>query len=58
MRNVEDRHETRLKNMNSTIDNVRALMIIQEDYICWLEKQIETLSGMKMGDYFKDHPRN
>ena len=57
MRNVEDRHETRLKSMNTTIDNVRALMIIQEDYICWLEKQVETLSGMKMGDYFKEHPR-
>lgn len=96
MRNVEDRHETRLKNMNSTIDNVKllifaeekearktslmhksnfgisneiyekasaidnvkALMIIQEDYICWLEKQVETLSGMKIGDYFKEHPRD
>lgn len=58
MRNVEDRHETRLKSMNTTIDNVRALMIIQEDYICWLEKQVETLSGMKMGDYFKEHPRD
>lgn len=58
MRNVEDRHETRLKSMNTTIDNVKALMIIQEDYICWLEKQVETLSGMKMGDYFKEHPRD
>ena len=58
MRNVEDRHETRLKSMNSTIDNVKALMIIQEDYICWLEKQVETLSGMKMSDYFKEHPRD
>jgi hypothetical protein len=58
MRNVEERHETRLKSMNSTIDNVKALMIIQEDYICWLEKQVETLSGMRMGDYFKEHPRD
>lgn len=58
MRNVEDRHETRLKEMNSAIDDVKVLIIIQEDYICWLEKQVETLSGMKMGDYFKEHPRD
>ena len=57
MRNTEEHHETRLKSMNSTIDNVRALMIIQEDYICWLEKQVEALSGMCIGDYFKEHPR-
>ena len=57
MKNAEERHETRLKSMNSTIDNVKALMTIQEDYICWLEKQVETLSGKKMGDYFKEHPR-
>lgn len=74
MRNVEERHETRLKSINSSInnaialmrlnsmnlaiDNVKALMTIQEDYIYWLEKQVETLSGMKMGDYFKEHPRD
>lgn len=58
MRNAEDRHETRLKEMNSAIDDVKVLMIIQEDYICWLEKQVETLSGMCMGDYFKEHPRD
>lgn len=58
MRNVEERHETRLNNINLSIDNVKALMIIQEDYIYWLEKQVETLSGMKMGDYFKEHPRD
>lgn len=58
MRSIEDRHETRLKEMNSAIDDVKVLMIIQEDYICWLEKQVETLSGMCMGDYFKEHPRD
>lgn len=57
MRNVEERHETRLNSMNSAIDNVKALMTIQEDYICWLEKQVENLSGMCMSDYFKEHPR-
>ena len=55
---VKDRHEIRRNNINSSIDNVRAFMIIQEDYIYWLEKQVETLSGMKMGDYFKEHPRD
>ena len=74
MRNVEDRHETRLNSINSSIDNaialirlnsmnlaidnVKALMNIQEDYIYWLEKQIEALSGMCIGDYFKEHPRD
>ena len=58
MKNVEDRHETRLNNINSSIDNVKALMTIQEDYIYWLEKQVEALSGMKMDDYFKEHPRD
>lgn len=58
MRNIEEFHETRLKRMNSTIDKIRELMILQEDYIYWLEKQVETLSGMIMGDYFKEHPRD
>ena len=58
MRNVEERHETRLNSMNSAIDNVKAHMTIQEDYISWLEKQMESLAGMKMGDYFKEHPRD
>ena len=74
MRNVENRHETRLNSINSSInntialmrlnsmnlaiDNVKALMTIQEDYICLLEKQVEALSGMKMDDYFKEHPRD
>ena len=58
MRRIEDRHETRLNSINSAVNNVKALMIIQEDYIYWLEKQVETLSGMKMGDYFKEHPRD
>lgn len=58
MRNIEDRHETRLNSMNSAIDNLKALMIIQEDYIYWLEKQVEALSGMKIGDCFKEHSRD
>lgn len=58
MRNVEDRHETRINSMNLAIDNVKALMTIQEDYIYWLEKQVEALSGMSIGDYFKEHPRD
>lgn len=58
MSNIEERHEARLKSMNSTIDSIKSLIIIQEDYIYWLEKQIETLTEMKMGDYFKDNPRD
>ena len=58
MKNVEERHEIRINSINSSIDNVKALMTIQEDYICWLEKQVEALSGMKMDDYFKEHPRD
>lgn len=74
MKNVEDRHEARINNINSSIDNARALirlnsmnlaidnikalMTIQEDYIYWLEKQVEALSGMKMSDYFKEHQRD
>lgn len=53
----KDRHEVRVKNNDAVVNSVRDLMKIQEDYIVWLEKQIETLSGMDMDSYCIKNPR-
>ena len=55
---LDIRHKVRLKNLKDKAEEVKELMVIQEDYICYLEKEIEKLSGMDIKQYTKDNPRS
>ena len=53
----EERHATREKCGKEFAERLIEFINIQEDYIVWLEDQLEQCSGMPAEEYTKLHPR-